>query len=306
MVYVSVQPDIAYFHWQVELYLFNFLKVGIKPNDIHVIIMYHSSTPSEEAMQLQKRHPNVRFFFYPDDRPDKKYIPSIKPWGMYKHFSSRSFLEGVQFFYHDSDIIFREKIDTSLFQENKWYLSDTVSYIGYEYCLSKGEDQLKRMAETVGVPIETIKQNQLSSGGGQYIFKSASAEYWLKVYKDSNKLYWLMDEESKEWKGDKDYPIQKWCAEMWATLWNIWYFGHETEVHKELDFSFATAPVEDWSKNKILHNAGVTEKEQDKMFFKGAFVRELPYFKDFSYIDDKFCSSKYVETIQEFAKTIQK
>ena len=32
--------------------------------------------------------------------------------------------------------------------------------------------------------------------------------------------------------------IQFWTAEMWSMLWNIWKFGIETKVVKELEFSW--------------------------------------------------------------------
>lgn len=42
---------------------------------------------------------------------------------------------------------------------------------------------------------------------------------------------------------------------MWAQLWNMMYFNIGPKVHEELDFCFATDPIEK-VKVKILHNAG--------------------------------------------------
>lgn len=310
MIYVSVQPDIAYFHWQVELYLFNFLQVRIKPEDIYVVFLYNGSTPSEKGLEIQRNNPSVNFFFTQDDRPDKSYIPSIKPWGMRKLLESNLSLIRKQIFYHDSDIIFREKINEEIFsrnEENVQYMSDTINYIGHDYVKSKGEEQLKKMAEAIGISVETIKENQLNSGGAQYILSNTTPTYWQKVYEDSNKLYWLMDRESTKQKDlkENDFPIQKWCAEMWATLWNLWYFGAQTEVHKELDFCFATAPISDWENTKILHNAGVTESDKHKMFFKGDYINKSPYNEDLSFVQPQYCSHKYAENIKhslEFSK----
>lgn len=302
MIYISVQPDINYFHWQVELYIYNFLKVGIDNKDIHVVFLTNG-TPSIQALSLRDKYKNIQFFFYEDKRSDKRYIPSVKPWGMYQHFSTNSYLESEQIFYHDSDIIFREKIDELQFISDRCYLSNTIDYIGYKYCLSKGVEQLHKMAQLVGIPISTIEDNEISSGGAQYILANINKDYWYKVYDDSNKLYWLMDNESKKWLPQDGYPIQKWCAEMWATLWNLWLFDYKTEVHSELDFCFATAPISDWNKYKILHNAGVDVNCRG-MFFKGGAIDRTPYNDNFDYIDDKYCSFKYVENIQEFAKTL--
>lgn len=303
MIYISVQPDINYFHWQVELYLFNFIKVGIDPKNIHVVFLTQSSNPSEEVLYLQNKYREVQFFFYENNRADKSYIPSIKPWGMFKHYLMNSYLKNERVFYHDSDIIFRKKIDENVFVEDKCYLSNTISYVGYDYCVSKGVEQLNRMAEIVGIDVDVIQKNQFNSGGAQYILQIQTPEFWYKVYDDSNLLYRFLDQESKKAPNDESL-IQKWCAEMWATLWNLWLSGYETEIHSELDFCFATAPIKDWFSSKILHNAGVI-KDSKGMFFKGGAINRIPYWDDFSYIDDSYCSSMYVENIKAFGETLK-
>lgn len=40
MTYLTVQPDSYYFLWQLELQLFNFSRLGITSEDIHVLIGY--------------------------------------------------------------------------------------------------------------------------------------------------------------------------------------------------------------------------------------------------------------------------
>lgn len=32
IIYVTAQPDVPYFHWQIELYVHNFISLGIDPN----------------------------------------------------------------------------------------------------------------------------------------------------------------------------------------------------------------------------------------------------------------------------------
>lgn len=298
MIYISVQPDIPYFHWQIEVMLTNFKEVGIDLSKCHVIFL-HKEKESEQVRGLKNKY-DAQFFSYLDDREDKCYIPSIKPYGMYKHFSS---IEIDQcFFYHDSDIIFKKKVEL-IPEENQCVMSDTISYIGYDYCVSKGEEQLSEMAEIVGVDIETIKSHQSSSGGAQYIYYSTPKEYWLKVYNDSNKLYQHLDERSKtDIPKQGDYLIQKWCAEMWATLWNMWLFRIDTKVSKELNFVFATAPISEYEKCNILHNAGVTDKNKHNMFFKGAFIHNSPFEQDLSYVDPSYCSFFYTQAVKQVAR----
>jgi hypothetical protein len=40
MVYISAQPDNYYFLWQLQLQLFNFNRLGIDADFIHVLICY--------------------------------------------------------------------------------------------------------------------------------------------------------------------------------------------------------------------------------------------------------------------------
>ena len=37
IIFVSAQPDVPYFHWQCEVYLNNFIELGIKPENIFVL-----------------------------------------------------------------------------------------------------------------------------------------------------------------------------------------------------------------------------------------------------------------------------
>lgn len=307
MIYLSVQPDQPYFHWQVEVYINNFKSVGINPNKIEVVFMYNGK-PSDAARQLQQKYNTCRFFFYEDDRHDKSYIPSIKPWGVFKHLQTFPDLNKEAIFYHDSDIIFMEKINEMAFEkDNIWYLSDTVSYIGYNYIASKGKEQLLEMLDTLRIERNVVKSNQPNSGGAQYIIKNTTPAFWYKVYEDCPKLYNVMNswEEKYRQKMPVDYvgstyhPIQKWCAEMWATLWNAWIFGHQTVVHKDLDFVFATDTITRTNQVKIMHNAGVTEKDSGRLFFKGHYINKNPFAEpNLSWVDAGSASRKYADAIE--------
>lgn len=307
MIYLSVQPDQPYFHWQVEVFVNNFKKVGINPNKIEVVFLY-SNVPSKEALALQQKYNTVRFFFYPDDRPDKSYIPSIKPWGVFKHLQVYPNLNNEAIFYHDSDVIFNEPINEARFERGgDWYLSDTVSYIGYDYIVSKGTEQMIEMLDVLRIERNLVKNNQRNSGGAQYIVKNTTPAFWYKVYEDCPKLYNVMSKWEKiytarppfGYPGTAYHPIQKWCAEMWATLWNAWQFGHNTIVDRELDFCFATDTYDRACQLKIIHNAGVTDAEANRLFYKGGFILKDPFaVEDYSWVDEKTASKRYVEAIE--------
>ena len=309
MIYLSVQPDIPYFHWQVEVYLNNFKSVGVNPNKIEIVFLYSGDKPSDEGRRLQTKYNTCRFFFYKDDRPNKSYIPSIKPWGVFKHLQAYPELNNQAIFYHDSDVIFTQKLDESIFEKDDiWYLSDTVSYIGYDYIASKGKEQLLDMLDDLRIERNVVKNNQHNSGGAQYIIKNTTPSFWYKVYEDCFTLYKTMSDWEIRYKekppmdyvGENYHPIQKWCAEMWSTLWNAWIFGHQTKIHKELDFVFATDTLVRVEQVKILHNAGVTEANSHRLFYKGAYLSISPFDQaDFSYVDTESASYKYVQAILE-------
>lgn len=296
MIYLSIQPDIPYFHWQIEVFITNFKNVGINPNKIEVVLLY-TDTPSVAGLALQQKYNTVRFFFYKDDRINKCYIPSIKPYGVFLHLQQFPDLNNEPIFYHDSDIIFKEMLDEDLFnKDDVWYLSDTVSYIGYEYCISKGVELYHEMIDVVRVESDVVKSNQINSGGAQYIIKKTTPAFWYKVYQDSTNLYKTMDNHqiTNPFNGE---PIQKWCSEMWATLWNAWFFGYQTTVHKELNFSFATDGLDKWNANKIMHNAGVCNSTEN-LFYKGEYQIISPFNLNFENVDINTCSHKYVEAIK--------
>lgn len=304
MKYICVQPDIPYFHWQIAVMLTNFLNVGIKLSQCNIILL-HQGNISQESLALQNQFPEAEFFWHLDEREDKSYIPSIKPYGMYKHIQTYPNAFNGPIFYHDSDIIFRKKIDEQLFvNDNVWYLSNTVSYIGWEYIVSKGEGQADAICSNFGIDKQILIDNQDNSGGAQYIIKNTTEQFWLKVYQDSNRLYkYLCDKETEcGIINPKDpYPIQKWCAEMWATLWNAWLFNHKTQIHAELDFCFATSPYKEFEQVKILHNAGVTNAEKHNMFFKGDFIHNSPFNADLSYVSNQFSSFAYKQAVENVA-----
>ena len=72
------------------------------------------------------------------------------------------------------------------------------------------------------------------------------------------------------------HELQIWCADMWAVLWNGWYFGHETKVVPELNFTWATDKNEDFYNKTIYHNAGAT-CGCERQFYKANYINILPY-----------------------------
>ena len=319
ILFVSAQPDVPYFIWQIKLYVHNFIENGINPSQIHVVlgIVNGNQKPSDESIRLKEYGINVHH--YVDERRKKHYIPSIKPYLISKWIQSDP-EHGRLFFLHDADIIFNRLPEfNELLNDDICYLSDTIGYIGYNYiidCCRRYETQhpsseknqlINEMADVIGIDVDLIKDNQENSGGGQYLIKNSNCELWDKIYKDSIQLYNKMIDYQKR------YPInpgqiQFWTAEMWSLLWNLWLYGNKTKITKELDFSWATDTIDVYNERPILHMAGVTDDLKKTKFYKGEYINVDPIEKlkendnYFDYIDPQSSTIKYIDNMKSFIK----
>lgn len=299
MIYICAQPAIQYFAWQVDTMLYSFKKQNVNLNDVHVICSMNEGI-SPYFYKLKNKYNNVSFFFYNDTREYKDYTPSIKQHLLYKHYLEYPELENESIFLIDSDICLIKPIDfTFLLNDNIWYLSDTISYIGYDYIKSKGDDIMLPMFEIADINENIVKSMQNASGGAQYLIKNVEASYWKEVVDLSHKLYINISKISNEKKAvDESYfPIQIWTAEMWALLWVAWKKGIMTAVAKELNFCWPTDNIEEFKKVSIIHNAGVTKEKEEELFFKGKYIDTIP---DLNLnIDNTKCSYEYYEILKQ-------
>ena len=309
--FMCVQPRLTYYAWQLEVMINNFLKNGIEKADIEIIVAYspdnNDLTNHQDVVQLYNKlmakFHGVKFCYYEDTRVNPTYISSIRPNVLKQHFAQFPELKNETIFYHDCDIILSKNPDFTNFLNDKiWYLSNTIDYIGTRYILSKGEDIYEKMCEIVGIDQKIPKLMESSSGGAQYLMKGVDSEFWTKVEKDAESLYkyFCEDEPKKVALDPKYHPIQKWTSDMWAVLWNAWYFGHETKIDPYFDFTWATDSIERWDKNFIFHNAGVVGPGD--LFYKGQFINKLPYSEPDTF-DKRYSSYNYYKEIIETGKT---
>jgi hypothetical protein len=305
MIYLSAQTDHPYYHWQVEVMILNFMRLGINPNHIEAVFCYQGRV-SDAGRALANAYPFVRVFWYENTIKDNAGYPSlIRPHVLAKHFDVYPNLAGETIFYHDCDIMFRTLPDFGrLAADGNCYLSDTVSYIGAKYIQSKGDDLLPKMAEIVGIDKQLAIDNEANSGGAQYLVKNIDATWWRKVENDCREMYryFAQREEAERKTLDaeqlKTYnPIQKWCADMWAVLWNLWARGKQTRIEPQLSFSWATSGAAEYERHNIYHNAGVTESLKATHFYKGEYIQREPWDVDFAYVSDQNCSWHYAQSI---------
>tara|TARA_Y100000310_G_scaffold311813_1_gene358477 strand:+ start:8138 stop:9061 length:924 start_codon:yes stop_codon:yes gene_type:complete len=296
MKFISAQPAIDYYAWQVEVYIHNFLSINVLPQDIHVLGAYDDVIP-HSWKSLEEAFPQVGFFFYKDTRTEKGYIPSIQPHILKKHFAVNKYLETEPIFYHDCDFIFTRPFDfTPFLSDDNWYFSDTVAYIGAEYIKSKGEEVFLKMCSLADIDPLLVESNQRHSGGAQKLIKNATHQYWHQVEVDANNIYLGLGELKNKRNNGDPYGVQIWCASMWSELWNAWKRGHNVVVPPEFDFAWATCPSSRWETVNFFHNAGVPGGEKT-MFHKGSYRTKLPYGQGLE-VDKGRCSYYYYDWIK--------
>ena len=310
-VLMCVQPSIPYFAWQIEVMLTNFKSLGLHNDfDIHLLFAYNTTLPTWEndiswAKAVEENWSDVANFYYYDDKDRNgfSYISSVRPHTLKQHFKAHPHLSTRPIFYHDCDIIFTKYPDfifNLLEDDNNWYVSDTKSYIGYSYIASKGDDVVDKMCHLVGVHPEFIKEREEQSGGAQYLMKGVDWVFFDKMEKDCESLFKNITALNNEKiKADPTHhPLQIWTADMWAILWNAWLRGYKTNIIPEMDFCWATDPIEKYQEKYIFHNAGVVEGMKETIFFKGEFRNTIPYNIDIQKYDSTKASYKYVELLK--------
>lgn len=312
LIFLQVVPHDLYFEWQLEVQIVNFRKFGIS-DQMHILVWHPvNSNRLGEWVKLKKKYPEVNLYLYQDTGVNLKlYISQLRPHTLKKYF--RAFSEKLKdkvFFYHDSDILFRELPDfEKLMNDNICWQSDTSSYLDYSYLRTvekRGkidEDYaVKILADIGGVTVDKFKEYDKRTGGAQYILKGIDADFWEDVermcieirqkfsYHINGSVNWYFFNSENE-------GFQSWCADMWAINMAMWKRGMQTEITPLLDFSWATDKIETYYKKPIFHNAGATGKEPG-IFYKGAWIKESPLYKTHD-VDPQMASSKYVEAISE-------
>jgi hypothetical protein len=314
MIFISAQPDITYFHWQVELYMYQFAKHGISDR-CYAIFGYTGTNPSEYAVELSKRY---NIYFYKDTRDisvPHYYIPSIRPHLLKQFFQEFPEL-GKCVFYHDADIFLSSLPKFELLVNDQYaYLSDTSSYINYTYIHTCGnrykaihtsiadDDIFTKMCQCMNISEDLVRKNNSNSGGAQYLLKDITSEYWANVETNINKLYPML--KNYEIMYPITHHIQSWTSDMWVVLWEYWKLGKETRISSELRFSWASDDVIQYAKNPIFHLAGITENDSNA-FYKGKY-KESNIFKEytlnrsiFNHVSPNSATYEYVKVIKEY------
>lgn len=281
MKFIFAQPAKKRFEWELKTAIKSLTDLGVKKSDIVLLFAKEDDSVCEIFFECDTH-------VYIDERFDKTYIPSIKPYLFWKYLEEDNTRENETYVYLDSDTVV---LDLSSFKvpvtKSRWYCSDTTGYIGYNYIqsVSNPTETFEAMTNAIKVPIEWIKSIQKDSGGAQWVIKSPKAGYWHDVYVNSIVLYQAIS--------PLDTSLQKWTAEMWAQLWTMYHYGITPKVSKKLDFAWSTD--DELGNKKIIHNAGVTE-DMD-LFFKGIYL-DTPPLEVLNQESGKV-SDRYVQIVKE-------
>lgn len=316
MVLLSAQPDEYYFYWQLELQLLNFRQCGIPPQQIHILIGHHPvAGPHPLFSMLQSAHAGyAQIFFYPDNRTNKVYAPSIRPHIIRQHLEKFPELQQEAIFYHDSDILFREQPNwNKLLAGDTWYVSDTRSYLDSQFIRKKGDEEMfAGMCTVAGIPEELVIAGDSHCGGAQYMLKNTTPLFWEKIEERSNSLFTFIssanDRQAEKLLAEglpkSSYKgLSPWCADMWALYWYALLLGKSVEISPEIDFCCATDNIAEWYRKKILHYTGDLEKA-DARFFKKIIYARFPPFHDprIAHITADNCSYPLLELIREYQR----
>jgi hypothetical protein len=333
--FLSVQPDDLYYLWQILVQLHNFRKFGY--DKLARVLIYLPEDRKPKGFlplwkDVEKLFPDTKFFYYQDEDGISDisqkfgYIPLLRPYCLRRHFKEFPFLTNDAIFYHDSDILFTKELDFSPYlQDDINYLSDTVEYIGAAYFESKIKDVdparinsylrvdiLKEAIGMFGLSKEIAVQNNMNSGGAQYLLKNITPKFWVDVTDGILMLLVFLANVNSKYFPGKTYQerenngFQRWCSDMWSILWTLWKYGAKTECPKDLDFVWATDVIGELDKAYIYHDAGATKDREKELFYKRkqAYVDNeyTPFEDSLSYVSSEFCSKFYTQEIEETRK----
>lgn len=324
--FVCVQPDDSYFTWQVHLWLESLKEIGHSDKAIVLIYIPTVRDKNNKWQQVIDLYPEAEFHFYKDEGDLDKYlpiyIPILRPWTLWRHFKENPDLSSKAIFYCDSDVVFTKDFNIDAFIEDDiCYLSNTNSYINATYFESKERDVLPNKLEEyktrdilgelmslIGLEKQIAYDNNDHSGGAQYLLKEVDATFWNKVMNDSMMIRTYLQKVNKDFFESEGKGYQSWCADMWAVLWNLWFRGQETKVIKEMNFSWATDPIERLEENMIFHNAGIVSPHNGtyNCFYKGKYHNGIDPTQDAhleAVLNDetskKYCTWFYANKLKE-------
>jgi hypothetical protein len=307
---ISVVTNDKRYWWETAVYLYNLTTLGYK--DISILVFIRKGQNIlEEWNQLSIKFSDVKFFFYEDIGNIEKignafnYFPVYRFWTLQEHFKKYPELTDKAVFYTDTDIILTKYLDFSPYLKGDInYLSwtgnkeRTDNYLWQPYFDGKITqvlpqkleqfkklDVLGRLGYITGTSREVITENNLNTGGAQYLLKNVASQFWTDCFNVCCEIKLYLSELNQNFfqgasaieKENNGY--QSFCSDMWTLLYTLWSKGFKTECPKDLDFAWSTDRLSRLEEVYILHNAGVTGEESIKIAFEKSYTDAPLFFK---------------------------
>ena len=172
MKYISAQPATLYYGWQIDVMLHSFVGQGVNLSDV-ILVNAIQGGKDPYFDKLEAKYQEANFYYYDDTRTDKTYISSIRPHILKKHFEIYKELVDEVLLYHDCDIALARPLNTELFESDDiCYMSDTRSYIGSSYILSKGQDVFEEMVRLMRIDPQLVIDNEKTQEGRNTFLKA--------------------------------------------------------------------------------------------------------------------------------------
>lgn len=289
---ICCQPIDLYFLFQCHLYVESCIENGWKEEDIQILLYKPKDKKVDSKWNILKEHyPKLNVFVYEDKGVENLlgiYIPVLRPHILHQHYLAFPELEQQTILYTDCDILWtgKEEID-SLMEDDVCYVSDAHSYMNATYfdnkindCLPEKKESMSKinvvgqLANIVGIEESIIRENNLNTGGVQYILKNIPIDFWKKVQEDCISIRMYLMNLNRKFFASESKGYQSWCSDLFSVQYNLWKYEKETKVVKAMDFSWATDKIEKITTCNIFHNAGIASTEQGgyPCFYKGKYV----------------------------------
>lgn len=326
--FIQCVPDDTMFHSEVLIQLVNFREMGYSSLARVLVFLPEDRLHigfNPKWKELEGLFPETKFFYYKDpgfvlqDIRRINYISLLRPYCLSEHFKEFPELSDDAVFFQDSDILFIKPIDfTPLLSDDIHYLSYTGNRLNrYNYiCADHFDDKVKNARPGMEEEAKEVLQQMLSYfdvledefrekkeqiGGAQYLLKNIDAKFWWNVYEACIQLKPFVASRNQQlMKGDtpqqkEDNGFQSWCMDMYGVLLTIWQRKEQTLCPPEMDFLWATDPIDKWDDYYIFHNAGGAPD----LFNKRAYANNdrTPFQDDLSWVNKNFCSYNYVNAI---------
>jgi hypothetical protein len=338
MKYISINTNTLSQIWEVELYVKNFIRFGVNPSDIIVVV---KGQENEDLLQGFKDLLNdkINVYYYCDTRVSTYYFLSFRPHILAKLFEEEPWLQNEQIFYHDSDIIFSDFPNLETLTKDRTWLSDTNNYINYDYIVQKGNTIADDLATICGISVEDIKSINHKSGGCQYVFDSVTSGFWKKVEHDCELMFNYLNLNrnrfEKEWIELNNDKLVRFNNKLYTLNWipgcdwknntitidNVLYYEvayHEIQAHTadmwsvlynliffKKDFELHDKLRFTWAtdENKpfykyLIYHNTGPQSDKEGHFYKRLYNYNKPWDSDLSYVSETSNSNYYIEEMR--------